>query len=143
NNIGRIKDEETFRFCTYLLKEMKFDYGAIVVPFVYNENKEIKKAAYYSLGQLENKRDYVDTFIVGLQDSSNKVIHAALQAVNGIKEKKLLPHYKMIAEKFPKEQDYILSNLNLNLKVFGLSATTIKSINIDAINEKKWFEFWK
>lgn len=143
NNIDRIKEEETFRFCTYLLKEMKFDYGAVIVPFVYNENEEIKKDAYYSLGQLENKRDYVDTFIVGLQESSNKVIHAALQAVNGIKDKKLLPHYKMIAEKFPKEQDYILSNLNQNLKLFGLSTTTIKTINIDVINEKKWFEFWK
>lgn len=143
NNIGKINDEETFRFGTYLLKEMKFDYGAVIVPFVYNENEEIKKAAYYSLGQLENKSDYVDTFIVGLEDSSNRVIHAALQAVNGIKDKKLLPHYKMIAEKFPKEQDYILSNLNQNLKLFGLSTTTIKTINIDVINEKKWFEFWK
>ena len=81
---------------------MKFDYGAVIVPFVYNENEEIKKAAYYSLGQLENKSDYVDTFIVGLQDSSNRVIHSALQAVNGIKDKKLLVYYKMIAEKFPK-----------------------------------------
>lgn len=143
NNIDRINDEETFRFCTYLLKEMKFDYGAVIVPFVYNENEEIKKAAYYSLGQLENKSDYVDTFIVGLQDSSNRVIHSALQAVNGIKDKKLLVYYKMIAEKFPKEQDYILSNLNQNLKLFGLSTTTIKTIDIDVINEKKWFEFWK
>jgi hypothetical protein len=49
----------------------------------------------------------------------------------------------MIAERFPKEQDYILSNLNQNLKLFGLSTTTIKTINIDVINEKKWFEFWK
>ncbi|MCD0466506.1 SMI1/KNR4 family protein [Flavobacterium sp. ENC] len=142
-NSEKINNEETFRFCTYLLKEMNIDYGNFIIPFTLNKSDNIKISAYYSLGQLENKIDYVDTFIVGLQDSSNKVIHAALQAVNGIKDKKLLVYYKMIAEKFPKEQDYILSNLNQNLKLFGLSTTTIKTINIDVINEKKWFEFWK
>jgi hypothetical protein len=142
-NSEKINNEETFRFCTYLLKEMNIDYGNFIIPFTLNNSDNIKISAYYSLGQLENKSDYVDTFVVGLQDSSNRVIHSALQALNGIKDKKLLVYYQMIAEKFPKEQDYILSNLNQNLKLFRLSTTTIKTIDIDVINEKKWFEFWK
>ena len=37
-----INDEETFRFCTYLLKEMNIDYGDIIVPFTFNENENIR-----------------------------------------------------------------------------------------------------
>jgi hypothetical protein len=147
-NAEKINNEETFRFCTYLLKEMNIDYGNFIVPFTSNESENIKISAYYSLGQLKNKSDYIDVFIVGLNDNSNRVIHSSLQALNGLIDRRLLSHYKMIAEKFTKEQDYILSNLNHNLKLFGLSTTTIKTINIDDykianVNEKKWFEFWK
>lgn len=147
-NIERINDEETFRFCTYLLKEMKLDYGAIIVSFLLNENKEIRRQLYYSLGQLENKRDYLDTFIMGLKDDSNWVIHSALQALNGIKDEKLLVHYKMIAEKFPKAEDSILTNLNHNLKIFELSATEIKALDLNGYkmpqsDKRKWFQFWK
>ncbi|KFF05825.1 SMI1/KNR4 family protein [Flavobacterium reichenbachii] len=125
-NIQRINDEKTFQFCTYLLKEMKLDYGIMIIPFSLNENKEIRRQFYYSLGQLENKRDYLDTFIIGLNDNSNWVVHAALQALNGIKDEKLLVHYKAVAEKFSKEQDYILPNLSRNLEFFGLTLAEIK-----------------
>lgn len=141
-NIGKIDDKETFQFCTYLLKETKLDYGSVIAPFVLNKNEEIRKQVHYSLGQLENKKDYIDTFIIGLKDNSNCVIHSALQALNGIRDKKLLVYYKVIAEKFPAEQDYILSNLNRNLELFGLSSTEIKTIDLDKYrflesNEKK------
>ena len=142
----KINNEETFRFCTYLLKEMNIDYGNFIIPFTLNKSDNIKISAYYSLGQLENKNNYLDAFIVGLNDNSNRVIHSALQAVNGMLDKRLLPHYKMIAEKFTKEEDHVLVNLNNNIKFFGLTTTTIKTVNIDEykiINEKKWFEFWK
>jgi hypothetical protein len=142
----KINNEETFRFCTYLLKEMNIDYGNFIVPFTSDKSDNIKISAYYSLGQLKNKSNYLDTFIAGLNDSSNKVIHSTLQALNGMLDKRLLPHYKMIAEKFTKEEDHVLVNLNSNLKFFGLTITTIKTVNIDEykiINEKKWFEFWK
>ncbi|OIV41608.1 SMI1/KNR4 family protein [Flavobacterium johnsoniae] len=130
-NIERINDEKTFQFCTYLLQEMKLDYGGVIVPFSLNENKEIRRQLYYSLGQLENKRDYLDTFIMGLKDDSNWVIHSALQALEGVEDVKLLNHYKRIAERFPKEQDYILTNLDHRLKPFGLTHKTIKKIDID------------
>lgn len=147
-NAKKINNEETFRFCTYLLKEMNIDYGNFIVPFTSSESENIRISAYYSLGQLKNKSDYIDVFIVGLNDNANRVIHSSLQALNGLIDRKLLSHYKMIAEKFTKEQDYVLSNLNHNLKLFGLSTTTIKVVNIDEfkiinLNEKKWFEFWK
>lgn len=143
-NAEKINNEETFRFCTYLLKEMNINYGNFIVPFTSNESENIKISAYYSLGQLKNKSKYLDAFIVGLNDDSNRVIHSALQAINGVIDRKLLIHYKLIAEKFTKEEDHVLVNLNNNLKLFGLSTTTIKTINIDeykVINKKKWFEF--
>lgn len=132
SNADNINDEETFDFCTYLLKEMNFDYGAIIVPFTTNQSENIRVSAYYSLGELQNKTDYIDAFIAGLNDSSNRVIHITLQALEGIKDKKLLKYYKAIAEKFPVEQDYILVNLNHRLKPFGLNNKTIKKIKTDS-----------
>ncbi|WP_264529673.1 SMI1/KNR4 family protein [Flavobacterium sp. N502540] len=130
-NADTIKDEETFRFCTYLLKETKLDYGAIIIPFASNESEEVKVSAYYSLGQLKNKSKYLDVFIAGLNDSSNRVIHTVLQALDGVEDRKLLKHYKAIAEKFPKEKDYILANLNHRLKVYGLNNKSIIKANVD------------
>ncbi|MFH6996160.1 SMI1/KNR4 family protein [Flavobacterium sp. FlaQc-48] len=130
-NTENINDEETFRFCTYLLKEMNLDYGDIIVPFASNESENIRISTYYSLGQLKNKNDFTDVFIKGLSDSSNRVIHATLQALDGVEDQKLLKHYKVIAEKFPKEKDYILVNLNHRLKAYGLTNKTIKKISTD------------
>lgn len=136
SNIESIKDEETFRFCTYLLKEMNFDYGSIIVLFASNKSENIRVETYYSLGQLENKSNYIDTFIQGLNDSSNRVIHSALQALVGLNDNKLLKHYKSIAERFPREKDYILVNLNHRLKPFGLTNKTIKKIDTDSYQGK-------
>ncbi|MDA6069845.1 SMI1/KNR4 family protein [Flavobacterium sp. AC] len=130
SNTENINDDEIFSFCTYLLKEMNFDYGDIIVPFTLNNNEGIRVSAYYSLGQLENKSNHIDTFILGLRDNSNRVIHTVLQALDGVEDQKLLEHYKFIAEKFPKEQDYILVNLNHRLKSFGLNNKTVKGMKI-------------
>lgn len=132
SNIDRINDDETFSFCVYLLKEMNIDYGYLVVPFTQNKDQSIRVTAYYMLGQLSNKNSYLDTFIVGLNESANRVVHTALQALDGVEDKRLLKHYKSIAERFPVEEDYILVNLNHRLKPFGLSNTTIKDLVLDA-----------
>lgn len=132
SNTENICDEETFDFSTYLLKEMNIDYADIIVPFTFNKNENIRVSAYYALGQLENKSNYLDVFIAGLNDSSNRVIHIVLQVLNGVEDRKLLKHYKLIAEKFPVEKDYILVNLNHRLKPFGLTNKTIKKMNVDS-----------
>lgn len=132
SNAENISDDETFSFCTYLLKEMNIDYGDIIVPFTFNENENIRISAYYALGQLENKSNYIDVFIAGLKDHSNRVIHITLQALDGVEDQRLLKHYKLIAEKFPVEKDYILVNLNHRLKPFGLTNKTIKKIATDS-----------
>ncbi|QLC65278.1 SMI1/KNR4 family protein [Flavobacterium sp. LPB0248] len=145
-NIERINDEETFRFCTYLLKEMNIDYGSIIIPFTTHLNEEIRVTAYYSLGKLENKADYLDIFITGLNDKINRIVHTTLQALDGVKEEKLLKHYKNIAERFPVEQDYVLVNLNHRLKDYGLTNKTILTSDFGALPNKrgkKWYIFWK
>ncbi|WP_240478078.1 SMI1/KNR4 family protein [Flavobacterium sp. ABG] len=146
-NVGKINDEETFRFCTYLLKEMNIDYGEIIAPFASNENEDIRVSAYYSLGQLKNKSKYLETFIQGLNDKTDSVVRTALQALDGLEDKKLLIHYKSISERFPKEQNYILVNLNLRLKPFGLTNSTIKNIDVETYefftDKNKWYQFWK
>jgi len=121
----RIEDGETFRFFTYLLKETKTGYGNLIVPFASHPIADIRVQSFYTLGQLKNKKDYIEIFIEGLKDQSNQVIHSSLQALAGLKDKRLLPFYKDLAEKFPIEKDYILANLNHRLAEYGLTNKTI------------------
>ena len=147
SNIQRIEDSETFRFCTYLLTETKEDFGKLILPFTKNSNKDIRITAFYTLGKLKNKKSYMDTFIEGLHDHSNRVVHTTLQALSGVKAGRLLEHYKILAEKFPVEQDYILVNLNHRLAEYGLTNQTILNKNVaittENVAKKKWYEIWK
>lgn len=143
-NINRIDDEERFRFCTYLLRETHIDYGRLLIPFTKDDKEGIKVQAFYTLGRLANKKDYLETFIGGLKDESSRVVHSALQALEGVKDGRLLEYYKYLAEKFPVEQDYVLSNLNHRLADYGLTNKSISSMRFDGLNGKaKWFEIWK
>lgn len=144
DNIDRIGDEETFRFCTYLLRESHTDYSRLLIPFTKSDKDSIKVLAFYTLGQLANKKDYLGTFIDGLKDDSNRVVHTTLQALDGVKDERLLEYYKYLAEKFPVEQEYILSNLNHRLADYGLTNKSILGMRFDRLTRKaKWFEIWK
>ncbi|MCW3466250.1 SMI1/KNR4 family protein [Chitinophaga nivalis] len=124
----QITDEETFRFCTYLLEAMAIDYGYLVVPFTRHAQEAIRQTAFYALGELKRKADYIAIFITGLGDPSNVVVHATLQALQGIKDPRLLYHYKKITNRFPDEQDYILANLEHRLAENGLSVAELRKI---------------
>ena len=115
-----INDEETFNFATYLLAETE-DFEEDILPFTDNANPQIRSTAYYTLGESEKKEQYLDIFIKVLQDTDNNVLRAAIQALSGITNERLLPYYKAIAKRFPKEKDYILSNLERRLASFGLT----------------------
>lgn len=123
--IGSVNDADEFRFCTYILTEAEADFGQCVLPFTDNDDEEIRVTAFYTLGQLENKSDFLDAFIKGLNDSSNRVILTTLQALSTVHNTRLLEHYRRIAERFPKEKDYVLTNLNHRLAEYGLTNKTI------------------
>jgi len=149
-HMDTIYDDETFRFCTYVLIATKTDVGYLIIPFTKKDNENIRITAFYTLGQLKNKEDFLDTFINGLNDHSNRVIHITLQALTNVHDTRLLEHYKRIAERFPEEEDYILSNLNQRLADYGLTNKSIlnkETVSIEIRNtiqeKKKWYQFWK
>ena len=116
-----ITDEETFDFATYLLREGYDNFEEVILPFTDNANPRIRRTAYYTLGKSKKREQYLDTFIKGLQESDNKVLHTVIQALSKVKDKRLLPYYKEIAKRFSKDEDYILSNLKWALEPFGLT----------------------
>ena len=69
----------------------------------------------------------MDTFIQGLQDENPNVVRIALQALNGIKDERLLPYYKEIVKKYDNEndEDYIIVNVNHRLKEYDLDSKSI------------------
>jgi hypothetical protein len=117
--IHSITDSETFQFCTYLLLEMQFDYGELLISFTTRE-VEMKRTAYYSLGKLPNKEKYLEMFIRGLEEPNRNVLITVLQALAGIKDKRLLPLYQKMAEKYPTDEGYVRNNLRHRLKEFGV-----------------------
>lgn len=116
-----ITDEETFNFATYLLTEGDNHFEDVVLPFTDNADPQIRSTAYYTLGKSQKKEQYLDTFIKGLQETDNKVLHTVIQAISRVKDERLLPYYKQIAKRFSKDEDYILSNLKWALEPFGLT----------------------
>ena len=116
-----IIDEEAFNFATYLLREGDDHFEDVVLPFTDNADPQIRRTAYYTLGKSQKKEQYLDTFIKGLQETDNKVLHTVIQAIAGMKDERLLPYYKQIAKRFSKDEDYILSNLKWALEPFGLT----------------------
>jgi hypothetical protein len=147
-NIRRIEDYETFRFCCYILERSTYDYGYLLVPFTKNDNENIRIQAYYALGKLKNKKEYLPTFIEGLSDNSSCVVHSTLQALSDLKDERLLKHYQDVAQRFPTEQNYVLVNLGHRLAEYGLTRSTILNKRFDegTYNEpvkKRWYEIWK
>ncbi|GHU32613.1 hypothetical protein FACS1894172_09560 [Spirochaetia bacterium] len=127
-NLARIDDVKTFRFCAYILEKAGQEDAETIIPFTKHRDKQIRQVAYHRLGELKHKSHYLDIFINGLQDPEHWVVHATLQALDGLKDTRLLPYYKQIAERFPVEQDYILINLNHRLKEYGLDNISVQEL---------------
>ncbi|MHC6202564.1 SMI1/KNR4 family protein [Breznakiellaceae bacterium SP9] len=123
--LPQVHDDDTFSFCTYILKEAGAEDAQSIIPFTRHPDSKIRRTAFYRLGDLSDKARYLDVFIQGLQDSDNRVLQTTLQALVGVKDTRLLPLYKQVALRFPLEQDYILCNLNHRLKDFDLDNTSI------------------
>jgi len=117
-----VQNKETFQFITYVLKESGTDYGRTLLPYCTHESEDIRVSSYYSIGLLKNKRDYLDQFVISLNDKSSLVVHASLQALTWVKEKSLMTSYMMIIERFKTDENYVLTNLNHRLKELGFSS---------------------
>ncbi|HVI48352.1 MAG TPA: SMI1/KNR4 family protein [Chitinophaga sp.] len=123
-----IDNDETFTFGMYLLEKAKASYGDLITPMAAHSNERIRATTMYSLGKLKNKSVYTNVFIRGLQDTCNRVILYALQALSGIRNKRLLPVYKQLQERFPVEEDYILSNLKQRLSEYKMTMEDLRQM---------------
>lgn len=117
-----VNNEETFRFITHILKESETDYGHSLLAYCAHESENIRVSSYYSIGLLKNKKQYLDQFIIGLNDKSSLVVHASLQALSLVTDRRLMAPYMMIIERFKTDENYVLTNLNHRLKDLGFSS---------------------
>jgi hypothetical protein len=122
---SRIADLETFRFYTYVLEALPVDRGPILAPFTRHEQAGIRRQALYALGKVPNRQPHLHCFVAGLSDDDSIVVHAALQALAGLKDRSLLPHYRRVAERYPEERDHVLVNLDHRLKELGTSRAAL------------------
>jgi hypothetical protein len=71
-----------------------------------------------------------------LGDADGTVVHAALQALKGLADRSLLPHYRSVAERYPVERDYVLVNLDLRLKELGMTRQMLLQAPVDRLEEE-------
>jgi hypothetical protein len=124
----RVDDDEVFRFFTYVLGTLDVDRGAYLALHARSERAHVRAQAFYALGKVADKARYVDCFALGLADDSTEVVRNTLQALAGVKDPALIPHYRRLAERFPVERDYVLVNLDHRFREFGLSRTAPATI---------------
>lgn len=129
----RVAEKETFRFFTYVLELLPVDRAHYLTPFTRSEEGEIRSQAFYALGKVADRHRHLACFFAGLDDPDNNVVRVALQALAGLKDPALLPHYSKLAKRFPKEQDYVLCNLDRNLAEAGLSRAAL--MRADAVSD--------
>ncbi len=140
-NMDKIGDNERlYHFSCFLLQGSGRDYASVILPFTKHKEASIRKITYYQLGELSNKRDYLDYLIQGLYDEENAVIHTCIQAMHNIKDKRLLLEYKRLIDKFPVDQNSILINISHWLKDINLTEQQIREMNPEEVRqyEPKW-----
>jgi len=122
NRLPTVNTPETFQFVSYLLAESGVDFSEDFRPFCTHKNEEIRRTVFYSLGKLKNKKDLVELFILGLDDPAPWVVHSALQALAGIRDKRLLKAYARVLDRFKTDECHILNNLEHRLKEMGIES---------------------
>ncbi len=119
-------NEEAFRFFTYVLEPLPIDRGACLAPFTRSGLAAIRRQAFHAIGKIGDRARYLAEFFAGLDDADDEVVLYTLQSLEGLKHPSLLPHYQRLAARFPVERAYVLRNLELRLKEFGLSRAELK-----------------
>ncbi|WP_239374534.1 SMI1/KNR4 family protein [Snodgrassella gandavensis] len=146
-SVPQFKDAEAFRCFVHILEESTTNYCQIILPYTAHADNEIRAIAFYGLDSLNNKtkKTIINHFIAGLTDSDKQVVCAALSALNGIVDSRLLKYYQAIAKKIDEEDKYndLLYKLNNCLIHFKLTNETILNIDAENYKVKKWFQFWK
>lgn len=119
----KINDEETFRFYTYVVSKATEDFGKYVLAGLQSSNEAIRRQAIYTLGQVRNKKEYLDYFIKCLNDHDDSVVLYTLQGLGGIDDMQLLSCYKTVYRKYKNRQteNYIITNLEHRLEELGCS----------------------
>lgn len=119
NRIKRIETYETLQIATYILNEAKVDYAKEIVAFCQHENIEMKVQAYYCLGKSPTKHEYIPDFIIGLRDTSQRVVHTCLQALKGVQDVRLIKPYYYSRKQFEQDEYYLEMNLEHRVKDMG------------------------
>jgi len=114
-------DETLFAVFTRVLDKLDVDRGAYLALHTRSERGWIRALAFLALGRVADRARYVDCFALGLADEDTGVVRSTLQALKGVRDPVLLPHYRRLVERFPQERDHVLAHLRDRFAEFGLT----------------------
>ncbi len=157
SNTEIINDLSIFDCCLLILKETKRDYSHILVLLSKNKNPTIRAQSLFMLGKQTNKSKYKEVFINGLYDSSESVVHRAIQSFYFERDVSLIKHLKKVYIRFGEKSPKILYFIKAQLKGLNLSLIQLKELSSDELKKitkiqpttlktktkKKWYQFRK
>lgn len=146
--LREVKDEETFRFATYILQEDPDLNFEVLKDFATHENADIRKQTFYTFSFLKDKSAYEKEFLIGLDAENPNELIEVLQAMKGLKTKAILKKLQELVHKYPYKEIkpkfgmqhytdstddlvYITSNLESVLKEYGLDCQSIANLEIE------------
>jgi len=103
----------------YVLKEADDNFAEAIIPFATHADEKMRQQTFYLLNLAPDKSRYIDVFLDGLQDESTNVVGAALHALRGVTDERLLSAYRRVAERYPTEEGHIRVNLQHRLREHG------------------------
>ncbi len=118
-HLSDIEDEDTFFAALWLLRSEGVDFTYEMHPLAKHPRAGFRKHVIAHLQGARNKQQCVDLLVDALEDPSPLVVHAALQALEGVEGDRLLDAYRTVAHRFPVEEFFIRENLKHRLRPYG------------------------
>ena len=132
-----IENHETLTFAVYVLEDAEAEFGAALSGFVSDPRVEVQKTALFGLGKLRHRRRHLDTFLIALSSHETSVVHAALTALDGVRDKRLLPAYLAVADRFETDDHHVLTMLGHRLRDNGFGQVKALRKHLDP-DRKSW-----
>ena len=146
--LHQINDEETFRFACYILQKDQQQQFDALKPFAYHPDLDIQKTVFYTFSFLNDKSDFENEFLHGLDADEPSLLIQVLQAMQGLKTPAILKKLRDLVLKFPYQEVepdedgiryysndtdklvYISSNIASVLEEYNLNHHSIQEIDL-------------
>ena len=118
--IPLVTNPDNFDRIVWILNNTRDCRMEMFIPFFNHPEKEFRLTAIRGAGCSTDREQYLSVFRELLRDSDSSIVRAAIQALRGVNDERLIPYYKDIWYRFPDDNSHVRSNIRHWLNESGL-----------------------